>query len=485
MKRFIQIVVQIFCFSLTVSSQNIVLLKDNLVQDEITDSMNYIYSQKIIPFKDSGVVVISYADSVLKSGSQHRVVVKSFDKNLKNIWTVKLPFSTTTASISADKDDSDYVYVIYFDGSLSSTKLTKIAPNGNIVYDKVISIQISASPMIVNKVKAYLGRVLILGNVFITQKSFSPVIALFDKNGTLVKKSTLAKAVSRSYQDLYKCSILTLTNENNIVFTYQKDTNDNYGICCYDSVLTSVWSKTFNLILNSNYNLFCQDKNVVFFNKIDINNSFEILKYNSKTGEAISPMSYAINNFTDEGTNLILPTKNGNYLMFGNYSTSGGFDNYIDYFDTNMVKTSFLSNSANSKFSFGDACIVGNNIFTVSVQFVDDYCYPQVSSGYRGMLKLRKFQADFLRESLSINLLRNTKNTISIYPNPAKDKLFITINDLKKYSFIVNDLSGKHVLNGELLNSEINISSLNPGLYFITFLNSEKNIVENLKFIKD
>jgi hypothetical protein len=51
------------------SSQEFKLLKSAVQNLTRTDSMFYMDEQKIIPFKDSGVVVVGYGDSVVPGGT--------------------------------------------------------------------------------------------------------------------------------------------------------------------------------------------------------------------------------------------------------------------------------------------------------------------------------------------------------------------------------------------------------------------------------
>lgn len=73
------------------------------------------------------------------------------------------------------------------------------------------------------------------------------------------------------------------------------------------------------------------------------------------------------------------------------------------------------------------------------------------------------------------------KNSLSIYPNPASD--FIYLNNSKDAkSYIITDISGRIVMKNSLTKDFINIQSLSSGNYILQILTS-KNI-ENFKFIK-
>ena len=68
-----------------------------------------------------------------------------------------------------------------------------------------------------------------------------------------------------------------------------------------------------------------------------------------------------------------------------------------------------------------------------------------------------------------INLL----NSINIYPNPTNSKIHITIlNPISIKNYTIKDVSGKTILENSF-SDNINISGLNSGIYFITFLDSD------------
>ena len=77
----------------------------------------------------------------------------------------------------------------------------------------------------------------------------------------------------------------------------------------------------------------------------------------------------------------------------------------------------------------------------------------------------------------------NSLADLKIYPNPANEKLFIKTTETN-YSISISDINGRIIhLSKSLATNEIEISSLNSGMYFITIKSSEGNITK--KFIKN
>jgi hypothetical protein len=75
------------------------------------------------------------------------------------------------------------------------------------------------------------------------------------------------------------------------------------------------------------------------------------------------------------------------------------------------------------------------------------------------------------------------ENLLSIYPNPAKDR--ITVNSsMKMDSYRIFNTLGEIVMKGNLTNTSINIESLNSGSYFIVLEETNSSQVYYKKFMK-
>ena len=85
-------------------------------------------------------------------------------------------------------------------------------------------------------------------------------------------------------------------------------------------------------------------------------------------------------------------------------------------------------------------------------------------------------------EYLSVN--QNSINSISIYPNPADNFIYIRYQNILPESFKIFDLNGR-LINSKIINNEddleINVSTFERGLYFISISSGEN--MDNLKFL--
>ncbi|MEP7168996.1 MAG: T9SS type A sorting domain-containing protein [Bacteroidota bacterium] len=146
----------------------------------------------------------------------------------------------------------------------------------------------------------------------------------------------------------------------------------------------------------------------------------------------------------------IFPDSSSWTLLSGNYTATGG-ENYIiiGNFKYDVVTTFNNVNSTG---------------FNESYVYIDDVSLTQCTA---------------IGE-------QNENIAINIYPNPAKDELYIKSNSLSgKAEIRITDILGKEILRKQsnLQSSILNIQSLTAGIYFIEITNG-KNI-HRKKFIKE
>ena len=73
---------------------------------------------------------------------------------------------------------------------------------------------------------------------------------------------------------------------------------------------------------------------------------------------------------------------------------------------------------------------------------------------------------------------------VSVYPNPVKDMLYISLKNAGTYNINVKSINGQILVNSSIERSAgIDVSSLAPGMYFLQVFN-EKGDNQNIKFIR-
>lgn len=86
-----------------------------------------------------------------------------------------------------------------------------------------------------------------------------------------------------------------------------------------------------------------------------------------------------------------------------------------------------------------------------------------------------------IQQQLSTSETVKDKNSIQIYPNPASDVLNVT-QISSKAQYIITNMAGQKVMNGQINDNKISVSRLTTGTYIISI--EDKGTTSNLKFIK-
>jgi len=81
-----------------------------------------------------------------------------------------------------------------------------------------------------------------------------------------------------------------------------------------------------------------------------------------------------------------------------------------------------------------------------------------------------------------LSLNDNIISQIKLYPNPATD--YFRISNIEKANVVISDVTGKRIMsiNDVTGDSNINVSELNSGIYFVNIKNENSN--ETIKFVK-
>ena len=83
------------------------------------------------------------------------------------------------------------------------------------------------------------------------------------------------------------------------------------------------------------------------------------------------------------------------------------------------------------------------------------------------------------------NDLFNSETSLSVYPNPTKDILYIKPLDNQKFDVSIYSITGQLVSQySNLDNNQIDIKNLEKGIYILK-ITSQNNIIHIQKIIKD
>ena len=71
-------------------------------------------------------------------------------------------------------------------------------------------------------------------------------------------------------------------------------------------------------------------------------------------------------------------------------------------------------------------------------------------------------------------------NRFQIFPNPVREKINFHLKDKKLDRYIILDLSGKIIGNGNVDNRYVDVSSLSPGVYFLKVYGDKKSLLKKI-----
>ena len=117
--------------------------------------------------------------------------------------------------------------------------------------------------------------------------------------------------------------------------------------------------------------------------------------------------------------------------------------------------------------------------------FVDDAEYSENSSNWHEDSTSTYVETEAECDALSIET--NIIETVSLFPNPVQDRLYLFIPDKNLSSEIdITDISGKRISNHIIINpkTELDVSFLQPGIYFIILKDKLNKAVLTKKLIK-
>ena len=161
----------------------------------------------------------------------------------------------------------------------------------------------------------------------------------------------------------------------------------------------------------------------------------------------------------------------------------------IDLQDFSIADTAFIAASSLDISGVAMDTIDGNFYIATT-----DYLSTGVGTIYNALgMETGNFDADVSPDAIAIDYRDNTgivnllsENKIELYPNPASDIITIKADGIVANVFNVLDISGRIILQGsaDLVSGSvnINISTLDSGLYFFVLSNGSESITSS--FIK-
>lgn len=210
---------------------------------------------------------------------------------------------------------------------------------------------------------------------------------------------------------------------------------------------------------------------------------------------------YAIIKLNQNGTIDTSFANNGRYIsLIGN--ASGGKLTSLKLLENNKILTAgnLSGNSGiglvrlnsngtldNTFGSNGISTITNNNVTNVNVgDFIikpdNKIIIVGTAKANAPNNKLQIFVSQINNSNSVLSTIETTNNTkISIYPNPAKETIYLS--NIEETEYEIYDIIGKSIIKGKIIENHINVNSLPKGIYVLK-LKTRGNII-NKKFIKE
>ncbi len=162
------------------------------------------------------------------------------------------------------------------------------------------------------------------------------------------------------------------------------------------------------------------------------------------------------------------------------------------FFNTDMATIDMLDLSENSNFEISDNC-------------AEDIAFDQ-SIAPGTTLEVGSYPIEFtlmdncgnvgtcqsiVVVSTSVGLFENDLETLSIYPNPADERFYLTLDvSSDGHSLLIYDLDGRLVLQHGLIQANetrysVPVQDLHSGSYVVELLNSQGNVIGRTVFVKE
>lgn len=412
-----------------------------------------------------------------QTGNQQNNIIVKTGNDFKVVWTYPLKAaiwdgpSDYLSTMVVDNSDNIYIVYLEFNTGLNTKKvlLTKIDPQGNKIFDKTIFQISNVSVNDKDNIKLHNNKLYFYNN--------SIGLASINLDGSGLKTKILPKNINSHFGII-----------GNSIIIFSGDSSNPLKANKYDLDLNLVESKILD---NPTYNGSKNGEHIIE-SITESNNELLVGVHSNKKplNHKFSNNCGFIMNENLEITDIFSGTFNSGLYPVTIKRVNDGFVAYTsDYFvkfdvnkkyqytyNTTFNSTLYQGLKVERFFEIGDKYLFigeGKRFLNTAItyEFDKNSIYPYVNCNYTGTTSV-------VDES-------KTKS-INIFPNPANYLINVELKNYDKETFNYNIINtqGLIIKSGFIENEKINISDLNPGLYFLQVLEMGKWVNSNIKFIK-
>ncbi|MFD1314776.1 T9SS type A sorting domain-containing protein [Namhaeicola litoreus] len=412
--------------------------------------------------------------------------VLKYDQNLNELWEVQMPKFIIGKEYFIDENNFLYVNLRDYENN-ENYDLFKISPSGKVDF---LNNSYNAYKLFWHGSYIYISTDIFSNST--TNKKHFFIYKLDKETGNLMEETKIDSEKFFEFfavdEDIYFYTgggVLDRPNQINLykngekLFTRDLPTNNGLSVEEIDTngtlmFLTNNFSsyRINKLNINNFYNYYntssrilhaktFKDKNIFLY--VDSNNSIVLdqnLKFVSYSDDLTSYYPYLM--------------KWGDYILFGNY-----FDNRIRIIDHNgKVLNDFTTQIPLHKV-FVNKVDKQDNLIMAGQHGNKAYVYNEYS-WYKGFIhKYGSINKVLSNEEFYFN---SPDDEIIVFPNPTSDRIDVNIPNQKIVKIDVYNVTGKRLK--EFTTSQIDISNLNTGIYYIKIF-TKSNLILHSKVIRN
>lgn len=496
MKKLFKLLLLLFSLESYSQSSTIILKTGNGVQTAIKDA---------IRTTDGGKLILGNYDSLS--------LIK-VDHNDNVLWAKAFLQQYGTSNFEIQEKNSNY-YLFYQSKGLSSANLfvSKFNSVGQLVFSKTIYCSSLNAVQAQNDEKGHMS-VNSNDELILNSSLEFMTIHKIDNTGNLIYGLKInADTLNNNWRSFGYCS--AISNDGGTILTGTTDTGA--VIVKLNQTGSLLWSKSYKLSTVNN----CHPQKIIQSNSGDflisgysgdilsgpyltpfimkVDNLGNLIWYNEYTNEERSSQASTdiiemangniIANFDSNGK-LIETDSNGNVLNRKQCIYSGrNMYNYSDTIFLNCFDRTITAVSSISNINCFDADLLNTVVIrTVTSNSVVSNCFVKIEPyGTLGNYPIIFNDTHFSVEEESCNMVGieeiNVTNKLKIFPNPTTSTINIVdeLSELQNSSIEIKNSLGQTVYSS-FFTSQINLSDLSPGVYFLVLQN--KNVTKTVKIVK-
>lgn len=429
----------------------------------------------IVCFTKYAHAQIKFANTLTGVSDQYGIsgtTVFKLDANGNSVWVKdfagQIVSSTFSNVLYGSAFDGKNLYILEMQGQIGSgipptmnAAVIKMDTLGNVLFTKYNSVQSPGGYGVTDIFPSFVNGAWIIDNY---GSGFTHYGRVFKIGST----GSLLSVLGIWYGSVaFSIKVCPLPDSTYVICSDHRESTGGFGVpfsalIKFDESGSIIWQYSYEILNGTS-------GEALFEQKMVVDNSGNIYLFENYYGAGTATVGIKINSSGSVVTSKLWPTLAAfsiTDLRFENNEIIAVYNNEEIHFDTS------LNNSCLNTQNF--SIITGNRL----VPTTPTHSFSNASFTPSNSAPITHTPSNYLDycSSLGIDAGQSNKNNFNFYPNPANDKITIAIELEDKVAIEILDLQGKIVLEEICLTeSEIDVSKLKAGTYFIRMSNGNWN----------